>query len=113
MGVAQEDLGKIFERFYQVGSSTGKDAGGSGLGLSIVMNILRFHGCTIHAESRQGEGSAFTFTLPLAEMIDGTEEHPAKEETGPVRKPEERDTTPSAKADREGDRPKLRIIRRQ
>src|SRR5262249_11832351 len=65
VGIPEGDLEKVFDRFYRV---PGKGAAepGTGLGLSIVRNILRLHGCVIHAASRPGEGSTFSFTLPVA-----------------------------------------------
>ena len=66
VGIPQEALEKIFERFYQVDSTPRRRYEGTGIGLSIVRDILRLHGCTIRVTSRVGEGSVFTFTLPLA-----------------------------------------------
>ena len=66
VGIPEEALDKIFERFYQVDSSSRRKYEGSGIGLSIVRDILRLHGCTIRATSQAGIGSVFTFTLPLA-----------------------------------------------
>ena len=48
------------------GGALAPGAAGSGIGLSIVRDILRMHGCIIKAESSLGEGSVFTFTLPVA-----------------------------------------------
>jgi signal transduction histidine kinase len=65
IGIPAEELDKIFERFYQVDSSPHRRAEGTGIGLSIVRDILALHGCSIRVESREGEGSRFLFTLPL------------------------------------------------
>ncbi len=65
-GIPKEALGKIFERFYQVDASPRRQYEGTGIGLSIVRDILRLHGCTIRATSEVGQGSVFTFTLPQA-----------------------------------------------
>jgi PAS domain S-box-containing protein len=62
IGIAQEDLEKVFERFYRAGEP---QAEGTGIGLAIVRNILRLHGCTIQASSVPGEGTTFTFSLPV------------------------------------------------
>ncbi len=62
VGIAREDLDKIFERFYRAASAGGE---GSGLGLAITRDILRLHGCQIRADSEPGTGSVFSFTLPL------------------------------------------------
>jgi two-component system sensor histidine kinase SenX3 len=56
MGIDEKDLGRIFERFYRVDPSRSREAGGSGLGLSIA----RLHGAVITVESRLGKGSRFT-----------------------------------------------------
>jgi PAS domain S-box-containing protein len=65
-GIPENALDKIFERFYQVDSSPRRKYEGTGIGLSIVRDILRLHGCTIRVKSEVGQGSVFTFTLPLA-----------------------------------------------
>ena len=66
VGIPQEALEKIFERFYQVDSTPRRKYEGTGIGLSIVRDILRLHGCTIGVTSQVGRGSVFTFTLPLS-----------------------------------------------
>lgn len=66
IGIPREALDKIFERFYQVDPSASRRQEGTGIGLSIVRNILRMHGCMIRADSVPGEGSVFSFTLPAA-----------------------------------------------
>ena len=64
-GIAQQDIDKIFERFYQ-GSRTGAQAGQhSGLGLAITKKILSLHGSQISAASTPNEGTTFTFQLPV------------------------------------------------
>jgi NtrC-family two-component system sensor histidine kinase KinB len=64
-GIPYEYQSRIFDKFVQVDSD--KDAGGSGLGLAICKEIVRAHGGTIWVDSTPGEGSTFTFTLPVAE----------------------------------------------
>jgi len=64
-GIPEEDLEKIFERFYQSGRNTGKSRQGTGLGLAIARHILKAHNGNIWAESRVGQGSTFIFTLPV------------------------------------------------
>ena len=64
IGIAQEDLPKIWDRFYQADPSRSGDS--SGLGLSMVKWIVQAHGGEIHVESTLGEGSVFTAELPLA-----------------------------------------------
>ncbi len=62
-GIKQENLSRLFERFYRVDTSRSRDQGGSGLGLSIVKHIVEAHGETILVKSKYGEGSEFSFTL--------------------------------------------------
>ncbi|HHH41197.1 MAG TPA: two-component sensor histidine kinase, partial [Chloroflexi bacterium] len=57
---------RIFERFYQVDGSASRRFGGMGIGLALVQEIIAAHGGEIHLESKEGEGSTFTITLPLA-----------------------------------------------
>jgi two-component system, OmpR family, phosphate regulon sensor histidine kinase PhoR len=63
VGIPQEHIKRIFERFYRVEKSRSKDKGGSGLGLSIVKHILEAHKSTIKVYSKPGEGSEFRFIL--------------------------------------------------
>ena len=68
VGIPPEHLPHIFTRFYRVDKSRSRQAGGSGIGLTIAKHLVEAHGGRIWAESEgQGRGSAFTFTLPLAE----------------------------------------------
>ncbi len=59
IGIAQEDLPKVFDRFYRADKARSRDEGGSGLGLSIAQWIARCHGAEIQAESAAGAGSVF------------------------------------------------------
>lgn len=68
-GIPLEYQSKIFDKFVQVKSD--KVLGGSGLGLAICKEIVRAHGGTIWVDSVPGEGSTFTFTLPIMESIQG------------------------------------------
>jgi two-component system, OmpR family, sensor kinase len=63
MGIPPEAVERIFERFYRVDKARPREAGGFGLGLSIVRFIAEAHGGSVGVESRAGEGSVFTVTL--------------------------------------------------
>lgn len=65
MGIPEEALGHIFERFYRADKSRSRATGGSGLGLSIVHALVRENGGTLRAESQVGVGSCFTVRFPL------------------------------------------------
>ncbi|MBA2244682.1 MAG: response regulator, partial [Gemmatimonadetes bacterium] len=65
IGVAPAQLPRIFNRFYQADSSVTRRHEGSGIGLSLVKELVELHGGTITAQSRQGEGSTFAVHLPL------------------------------------------------
>jgi two-component system, OmpR family, phosphate regulon sensor histidine kinase PhoR len=62
-GIAEEHLGRIFERFYRTDMARSRKVGGSGLGLSICKHIIEVHGHTIHARSKIDVGTTFGFTL--------------------------------------------------
>jgi two-component system, OmpR family, phosphate regulon sensor histidine kinase PhoR len=63
-GIAEEHLSRVFERFYRTDQARSRNAGGSGLGLSIVKHIVEAHGDTIHVRSKINVGSTFGFILP-------------------------------------------------
>ncbi|WP_296559536.1 ATP-binding protein [uncultured Acetobacterium sp.] len=64
IGIGEEDLPFIFERFYRADKSRNRMTGGTGIGLAIVKSIVSAHGGTVEVESRLSEGSCFTITLP-------------------------------------------------
>ena len=64
-GIPEDDLEKVFQRFYQGAGNAGKKFKGTGLGLAIARHIVEAHQGAIWAESRAGQGSTFVFTLPV------------------------------------------------
>lgn len=67
IGIAKEDLPKVFDRFYQADASSTRAYGGTGLGLTIVKEIVEAHGGEVRVESKLGKGTRFYFTLPIVE----------------------------------------------
>lgn len=66
IGIPEEDLPRIFERFYRVDKARSREAGGTGLGLSIVKHIAELFGGSVRVQSRVNEGSTFTLRFPAA-----------------------------------------------
>jgi two-component system phosphate regulon sensor histidine kinase PhoR len=66
LGIAEEHLPRLFERFYRVDKSRSRDQGGTGLGLAIVKHILEAHNQNITVMSTVGVGTVFSFTLKKA-----------------------------------------------
>lgn len=68
-GIEEENIPRLFERFFRVDKSGSRKEGGSGLGLSIVKHILEAHGEKIYVESVFGVGSEFSFTLEKSKKV--------------------------------------------
>ena len=65
-GIPPGELPHVFERFYRADRARSRDTGGSGLGLTITRSLIEAHGGRIWAQSVEGQGSTFTFALPVA-----------------------------------------------
>lgn len=64
VGIPEDEVPKIFDRFYRVDKTRDRKTGGSGLGLSIVYEIIKKHNGYIDVESRVGEGTEFIISIP-------------------------------------------------
>jgi signal transduction histidine kinase len=65
IGIPEKEQPSIFEKFYQVGDSTGGTREGTGLGLPITKHLVELHGGAISVASQPGKGSSFRLVLPL------------------------------------------------
>jgi PAS domain S-box-containing protein len=65
IGIKEKDMGKLFTKFQQLGSGISRNHAGAGLGLAITKQLVELHGGKIMVESKYGEGSTFTFLIPL------------------------------------------------
>jgi two-component system, OmpR family, phosphate regulon sensor histidine kinase PhoR len=63
-GLPEQDLSRVFERFYRVDKSRARDPGGTGLGLAIVRHLIELHGGSVRAENRPEGGARFVITVP-------------------------------------------------
>ena len=68
VGIPDEAIGHLFERFFRVDKARSRKSGGSGLGLAIVKNLVERNGGTIEVESVINEGSVFTVSFPVFDM---------------------------------------------
>ena len=69
IGMSPEDLEQLFSKFFRSSSVKGS-VPGTGLGLNITKNLIELHGGRIWVESVEGEGTTFTYTIPVAEETE-------------------------------------------
>jgi len=74
IGIKEEELERIFERFYRVDPARSRETGGTGLGLSIVKHVAQNHGGEVRVWSKVGLGSTFALRLPIAREISTGQE---------------------------------------
>ncbi len=74
VGIEEQELHKIFDRFYQVHENQQQVAGGIGLGLSMVNELVNLHGGEINVDSIKGKGSVFNVKLPISEALFNKDE---------------------------------------
>ena len=77
IGIPKENLNKIWDRFYQIDSTSTRRFAGTGLGLAIVKRIVEAHRGEITVESTMGEGTTFCFTLPVYAPHEDLQTHVA------------------------------------
>src|SRR5579871_4632853 len=65
VGIPEPELSKIFDRFHRVEGSRGRTFEGTGIGLALIQELVKLHGGAVHVQSRSGEGSTFTVSLPF------------------------------------------------
>ena len=70
VGIPEEDLPHVFDRFYRVDKARSRESGGTGLGLSIAKEIITLHGGDIQVESAYGKGTSVTIVLPIEGPVD-------------------------------------------
>ena len=74
IGIPEESIEHLFERFYRVDKARSRSTGGTGLGLSITDKLVSLHGGSIEVKSRLGEGSTFTVRLPVRQKGGAADE---------------------------------------
>jgi PAS domain S-box-containing protein len=83
IGIPKEELPKLFERFYRVENAGGRTHEGTGIGLSLVQELVKLQGGTIEVESREGVGTRFSVFMPLGVKHETFPADPHKREVNP------------------------------
>jgi signal transduction histidine kinase len=81
LGISEEDQQKLFTQFFRAEDSKVREQSGWGLGLSIVRRMVEAQDGEISFESKLGEGSTFTFTIPLANMGEADKVNKSNEQS--------------------------------
>ncbi|WP_106279186.1 response regulator [Paraburkholderia sp. BL25I1N1] len=74
IGVAEEEVPRLFERFHRVAGAPGRSVEGSGIGLAMVQELVKLHGGTVRVDSVLGEGACFTVSLPRGAVLSQAED---------------------------------------
>jgi Amt family ammonium transporter len=69
IGIKEEDIDKLFRVFQQIDMGISRKYGGTGLGLAITKQLVELHGGRIWVKSKYGEGTTFTFSIPLVNKV--------------------------------------------
>ncbi|WGS54792.1 response regulator [Paraburkholderia sp. D15] len=74
IGIAEEEVPRLFERFHRVAGAPGRSVEGSGIGLAMVQELVKLHNGTVQVDSVLGEGACFTVMLPRGSVLSQTED---------------------------------------
>jgi DNA-binding response OmpR family regulator len=110
VGIAQEELGRIFDRFYQVDDSSTRKDSGTGIGLALVQELVKLMEGSIAVESQPGHGTQFTITLPFTETRKEWETANLQAENGKMGFNQGLTATETADVRDEVDQPVLLIV---
>lgn len=80
IGIAQDDIGRLFQPFVQLESGENRRNMGTGLGLSLVARMAKLHGGSVSVESELGKGSRFTISLPISDLTKPSPANPGSSE---------------------------------
>ena len=69
LGIPEADLPRLFDRFFRAGNVTG--IAGTGIGLNLCRTMIQLHGGALDVQSKEGEGSRFTLSLPVSVAVTG------------------------------------------
>jgi two-component system, OmpR family, phosphate regulon sensor histidine kinase PhoR len=83
-GIPEDDLSRVFERFYRVDKSRARDPGGTGLGLAIVKHLVELHGGSVRAENGDVHGARFTITIVSGSLKNRSFAHPLRSLRSPA-----------------------------